>query len=130
MSIRLPVLAAIILSLPAVACVTRLNSHERSEIEFWSQVSATTEEAVRDLDDEGRAVLAETLPEARQEETWRGVLEILDERSVLVPLTDRVQTFVDREADASVRTDLVTSGGNRRLRDLILSSIDNALAEP
>jgi len=118
----------VLLPLLVAACLTRFADDDRAEIEFWGKVSAATEDEVRALDDAGRAILAETLPEARAERTWRGVLEILDERSVLVPLTDRITGIVDQEIDAGVRTELLTEAGNARLRQLILSAIDNTLA--
>ncbi|MFN2422000.1 MAG: hypothetical protein ABR527_11630 [Gemmatimonadota bacterium] len=68
------------------------------------------------------------LPHAEREPTWKGVLDVLDDRPVLEPLTDRIQTIVDREIDAGVRVELATPSGNARLRQLILTSIEDGLA--
>ena len=127
---RLPLFAGAVLALLAAACLVRFADDDRAEIEFWSKVGGATEDEVRALDDAGRTILVETLPEAREERTWRGVLEILDERSALEPLTDRITTIVDQEIDAGVRTELLTTAGDARLRQLILSTIDNTLAGP
>jgi hypothetical protein len=122
---------AVTLGLLAVAgCMTRLTNDERTKVEFWGTVSAEAEAAVGELDEEGRGELVAALPEAERESTWEGVLDVLDDRPALEPLTDRIQTIVDQEIDAGVRVELATPSGNDRLRQLILTSIENGLATP
>ncbi len=101
------------LSFLILACVTRLADDDRNEVEFWSQISTATEAEVEALDEAWRAILVETLPEAR---------------SVLEPLADRVRMLADQEIDAGVRAELLTPEGDAQLRQLILSTMDNALA--
>ena len=108
-------------------CMTRLTNDERTKVEFWGTVSAETEAAVRELDEDARGELVAALPQAERETTWEGVLDVLDDRPVLEPLTDRIQTIVDREIDAGVRVELATPSGNERMRQLILTSIEDGL---
>jgi hypothetical protein len=122
---------AVTLGLLLVAgCMTRLTNDERTKVEFWGTVSAETETAVRELGDEGRGELVAALPEAERESTWEDVLDVLDDRPALEPLTDRIHAIVDQEIDAGVRVELATPSGNDRLRQLILTSIENGLATP
>jgi hypothetical protein len=122
---------AVTLGLLLVAgCMTRLTNDERTKVEFWGTVSAEAEAAVRELGDEGRGELVAALPEAERESTWEGVLDVLDDRPALEPLTDRIHAIVDQEIDAGVRVELATPSGNDRLRQLILTSIENGLATP
>jgi hypothetical protein len=121
--------AAMTFGLLAVAgCMTRLTNDERTKVEFWGTVSAEAEAAVRELSDEARGELVAALPEAQRETTWEDVLEVFDERAALEPMAERIQAIVDREIDAGVRIELATPSGNARLRRLILTSIENALA--
>ena len=115
---------------PAAACTTRIADDDRTEVEFWGTVSAETEAGVRALSDEARAELVDALRHAERETSWRGMLEVLDERPLLEPLADRIEALVDQEIDAEVRAELLTPQGDERLRTLILSSIDTGLAAP
>src|SRR5688500_16243527 len=115
---------------PAAACTTRIADDDRTEVEFWGTVSAETEAGVRALSDAARADLVDALRQAERETSWRGMLEVLDERPLLEPLADRIEALVDQEIDAEVRAELLTPQGDERLRTLILSSIDTGLAAP
>src|SRR5688572_30570994 len=125
--LRFLVTAVAIVAL-AAACTTRFADDDRTEVEFWGTVSEETEAGVRALSDEARAELVDALRLAERERSWRGMLEVLDERPLLEPLADRIEALVDQEIDAGVRAELLTEPGDERLRTLILSSIHSGLA--
>jgi len=109
------------------ACTARLGgSGERIEREFYAAVSRDVEAGVEALSPSARRDLAGLLPVMRREATWDGVLDVLDEHPTLDPFEDSIRGSIRTHSDARTQIEISTSG-DRRLRDTILSTIDNAL---
>lgn len=114
-----------------VACTARLGgSDERIEREFFAAVSRDIEADVAELPRPARDDLAALLPRMRQEDAWDGALDVLDEHPRLDPFEDAIRESIRRHSDARTQIEITAGSAHRRLKDLIVSTIDNALGEP
>lgn len=114
-----------------VACTARLGgSGERIEQEFFAAVSRDIEAGVAELGRPARDDLAGLLPIMRRENSWDGVLDVLDEHPRLDPFEDAIRESIRRHSDARTQIEITAGSAHRRLRNVIVSTIDHALSEP
>lgn len=116
-------------SFVVLACSTTIKTAETETLVFYGAVSADVEEAVHGLGAPGLDALEDALPGLDGVETWQAVLDALADRSRLEPLAEAARTSIERHVDPAMRVQILAPGGNRRLRDLLVSTMRNALAE-
>lgn len=111
-------------------CTARIGgSDARIEREFFAHVARDVETGVAGLNARARNELADYLPMMRRQDTWDDVLDVLDEHPRLDPFEDAIRNSIRRHSDGRTQLEIAAGSGQRRLRDLILSTIDNALGE-
>lgn len=115
-------------ALVLAACTTRIGDGER--VEFFGTVSAEIERAARALEPAARGRLAVVLPEAHRADGWEGALRVLSEHPLLEPLAREIRGVIEREADPDMRLQIGVQPGNRRLRDLVVASLERGLEPP
>lgn len=110
------------------ACTTRVSMDRRAVEDFYAAVAADVQAAAADLGPPERGRLADVLPGAERAPTWEAALDTLAVRPLLAPLAGRIRKAVDSEADdATLRLEIASPGGESRLHDLIVTTLDNSL---
>lgn len=117
------------LAIVLASCSTTIESSRTETSEFYGAVASDVAALVESLGALAADELAATLPGLEVRTTWQDVLDEFSERPRLDPLAEEIRDAIDRHADPGMRAQILAPGGNRRLRDLIVTTLENALAE-
>lgn len=120
---------ALVLGLAVVltACATSNESPEMDAESFYAAFGAEVRSAVRDLDPDEREQLLDTLPRAEFEGATTDVLEVIATRPGLTPMVRRIERFLETEPTGSLRLEIRSPQGDRRLWHILLDTINEEL---
>ena len=109
------------------ACASSNESFDRDVEAFYAAFETEVGSAVRELGPDEREQLRDIMPRAEFEGATADVLEVLATRPALRPMVRRIERFLTTQPSGSVRLEIRSSQGDRRLWHILLDSINGEL---
>lgn len=109
------------------ACASSTESFDRDVEAFYAAFETEVRSAVRELDPDEREQLRDIMPSAEFEGATADVLEVIATRPALRPMVRRIERFLTTQPSGSVRLEIRSSQGDRRLWHILLDSINGEL---
>jgi hypothetical protein len=113
------------------ACVSSAgNSGETFEEDveaFYSAFEVEVENALRELEPDDREQLLDIMPQVEFEGETADVLDVIATRPSLRPMVRRIERFLSTEPAGTVRWEVRSSEGDRRLWHILLDTINGEL---
>lgn len=118
--------------LPAVvavmaACASSTESFDRDVEALYVAFEAEVRNAARELGPDERKQLLDVMPLAEFEGATADVLAIMATRPALKPIIRRIERFLATAPSGSVRLEIRSSQGDRRLWHILLDAINGEL---
>ena len=109
------------------ACASSTESFDRDVEAFYVAFESEVRNAARELGPDERKQLLDIMPLAEFEGTTADVLAVMATRPALRPMIRRIERFLATEPSGSVRLEVRSSQGDRRLWHILLDVINEEL---
>lgn len=109
------------------ACASSGESFDRDVEAFYAAFEAAVRSAARELGPDEREQLLDIMPRAEFEGATADVLAVIATRPALGPMVRRIERFLATEPSGSVRLEIRSSQGDRRLWHILLDEINREL---